>query len=146
MGKNDGKRMFGGIDIGGTKILAVVAAEDGAILAASKKKVREHTGKSVLQRAADAMTEAIQTAGVDPAALTAVGTGLPSPVTPDGVAVAAVNLGWKNEPVTQQLQKLIGLPVFAANDCNAGTYGEYVYGAGKGSKTLVGYFMGTGLV
>ncbi|MGC9326068.1 MAG: ROK family protein, partial [Candidatus Hinthialibacter sp.] len=34
---------------------------------------------------------------------------------------------------------------FLDNDVNVGTFGEFVYGAGKGCRHLVGIFMGTGI-
>lgn len=141
-----GRRLFGGVDIGGTKLLAVVADGQGKILAREKKKVRPDKGfKDVCVRSADALREACRAAGVETDALAAVGIGAPSPILPDGTAIAAPNLGWKNEPLVKTFAHALGRPVFAENDCNAGTYGEYIFGAGRGARTLAGFFMGTGL-
>jgi glucokinase len=74
-----------------------------------------------------------------------VGVGAPSPILPDGTAVAAPNLGWSNLPLTKRLTSLLEKPVFAENDCNAGTYGEFTVGGHSKANTLIGVFMGTGL-
>ena len=77
--------------------------------------------------------------------LAGVGAGVPSAISADGIAVNAPNLKWENVPVVKALRKHIPVPVAAENDCNMGTLGEYAFGAGKGAKSLVGFFMGTGL-
>ena len=138
--------LYGGIDIGGTKIMAVIADAQGGLIGASKKKTRPDKGfVEVCRRAAAALQEAADEAGVDMAGLEAVGVGAPSPVAVDGTAIMAVNMGWKMEPLAPTLAEMTGRPVFAENDCNVGAYGEYVYGAAQGARTVVGLFMGTGL-
>lgn len=147
MGKDDKKRIFGGIDIGGTKILAVVAEEGGKILGSAKKKTKREQGfKGVCARAAESLREAAEAAKVPMEALCAAGMGVPTPVLADGTTAIAPNMpGWKNAPFTKTMAELLGIPCYGVNDCNAAALGEYVYGAGKGSKTLVGLFVGTGL-
>lgn len=142
-----GGRLFGGIDIGGTKILAIVADENGSILAASKKKTKGAGGfKPICERAVLALREAAEMEGLALEDLDCVGIGVPMPVLPEGITPSASNLpGWKNAPVTKTMEALTGRPCCSENDCNAGAYGEYVYGAGKNAKTLIGFFVGTGL-
>ena len=137
---------FAGIDIGGTKISVLVTDEKGRILGRGKKKSRaEKGGETVLERAAETLREACADARVPLTDILVVGVGAPSPILPDGTAVAAPNLGWKNLALTQKLQSLVGKPVFAENDCNAGTYGEYAVGGHSRANTLIGLFLGTGL-
>ncbi len=47
--------------------------------------------------------------------------------------------------IKQYLTEKTGVKVFVQNDATLATYGEYVYGAGKGSNILVGLTLGTGL-
>ncbi len=145
--KTPQSRLFGGIDIGGTKILALVADEQGNVVSIAKKKTRGELGfKSVCERAVAALREAAELEGMPLEQLTAVGIGVPMPVSTEGVTPIASNLpGWKNAPLVKTMEALTGRPCFAENDCNLGTYGEYVYGAGKEAKTLIGFFVGTGL-
>lgn len=137
---------FAGIDIGGTKLYAVVTDAAGKILGSDRKKTKPEKGvESVLERAAECVAEACKDAGLSMDTLTAVGVGAPSPILPDGTAVCAPNMGWERVPLVKILRKSLGVPVHAENDCNVGTLGEYALGAGRGSKSLVGLFMGTGL-
>ncbi len=134
-----------GVDIGGTKLYAVVTGSRGKVLGKARCKTGGKGFKKVLARVGDLVQDACLDAGASPGKLRAVGVGAPSPVLPDGTAVRAPNLGWKMVPLTSTLEAALGLPVFAANDCNAGTLGEHVFGAGKEARALVGLFMGTGL-
>lgn len=147
MAKKATGRLFGGIDVGGTKILAMIVDENGSVISTSKKKTKGATGfKMVCERSALALQEAAEIENIPLKNLAAVGIGVPVPVLPDGTTPAASNLpGWKGAPLIKTMETLTGRPCFAANDCNAGTYGEYVFGAGKSAKTLIGFFVGTGL-
>jgi glucokinase len=50
-----------------------------------------------------------------------------------------------NLPLKKELIKDFGCPVIVANDVDAGTYGEYRFGAGQGVRCLLGVFPGTGI-
>lgn len=141
-----GLNYFAGVDIGGTKISTLITDSEGKILGRAKKKSRAGKGQqTILERAAECCAEACQDAGIKLSQLTAVGVGAPSPILPNGIAVEAINLGWKDLPLTQILTQSLELPVYAENDCNVGTFGEYVLGGHGTAKLLVGLFMGTGL-
>ena len=148
MGKRKRKKdhYFAGVDIGGTKLHAIVADGKGNILARSRMKAKGEAGfKAVMGRVKSCIENACDEASLSLKKITAVGVGAPSAILPNGVAVNAPNMGWKNVPLTRQLKKALKRPVFALNDCEAGTLGEYQFGAGRKAKTLVGLFMGTGL-
>lgn len=139
-------QLFAGIDIGGTKLYTVITDAKGKILGSGRKKSRPERGfDGVMERVAKCLHEALEDADVALEDLAAIGVGAPSPILPDGSAVRAPNMGWENVPLVPTLEKAFGRPVFAENDCNAGTLGEFALGAGQGSKTLVGLFVGTGL-
>lgn len=140
------QELYVGIDIGGTKISALVTDSAGKILGRAKKKSRPERGpESVLMRAAETAKEACAQAMESWDSVCAVGVGAPSPILPDGTAIAAPNMGWHNLPLTKWLTALLDKPVFAENDANAGTYGEYVVGGHSKANTLIGIFVGTGL-
>ena len=138
-------RLYAGVDIGGTKLYAVIADHQGNLLGKARCKTGGRGFKKVISRVRGLVQAACGDAGTAVGKLTAVGVGAPSPVLPNGTAVRAPNLGWQNVPLTATLKRSLRRPVFAANDCNAGTLGEYVFGAGKKARSLVGLFMGTGL-
>ncbi len=140
------ERYFAGVDIGGTKISVLVTDEKGKILGRTKKKSKaEKGGEQVIERASEMVAVACAEAKITVEQLAAVGVGAPSPILPDGTAVEATNMGWKNFPLTRLLEKQLKRPVFAENDCNVGTYGEHELGGHSSAKTLIGLFVGTGL-
>ena len=101
-----------------------------------QQAVTQHGGETV---------EAATEANVEIDALRVIGVGAPSPILRDGTAIAAPNMGWKNEPLTKTLRAALKVPVFAENDCNVGTFGEFALATKKKSGTVIGLFMGTGL-
>lgn len=137
-----------GVDLGGTKILAAVIDGDGRILGRAKKRTRAELGPSeVISRIARTIRQASMEANVPLAQVVAVGIGAPGPLDPEtGVIHHAPNLpGWRSIPLGRQLSEILGIPTYVENDVNAGTLGEYVMGAGRGSTDMVGIFVGTGI-
>lgn len=140
------KRRYAGVDIGGTKLHCVIGDDGGQVLARARKKTRPELGfESVIERVVELVKATCQQADVALDSLLALGVGAPSPILPDGTAVNAPNLGWKNVPVAGVLGSALGIPVGVANDCDAGTFGELGFGVARGSKSVIGLFMGTGL-
>jgi glucokinase len=137
-----------GIDLGGTKILAAVVDEDGNLLAEAKKATRAEAGPEVvIERIADVAQAAIAQSGVRPSTVAAAGIGAPGPVDVDkGIVYSPPNLaGWDEIPLGPQLAKVLEIPVFVDNDVNLGTLGEFVRGAGQGTRHMVAMFVGTGI-
>jgi glucokinase len=135
-----------GVDVGGTKLHALVADEQGRVFGRARKKVgKDKSFGAVMERLETAVREACAEAGVGLADVQAVGLGAPSPMLPDGTAVRAPNLGWEQVPLGPTAARILGRPCFAANDCDAGTYGEATFGSARGARTVVGLFVGTGL-
>ena len=62
-----------------------------------------------------------------------------------GMVRLGPNLGWKNVPLREELEKTVNLPVIVANDVRAATRGEWLYGAGKGCDDFICIFVGTGI-
>lgn len=137
-----------GVDLGGTKILAAVVTADGKILGQAKRKTKPETGiESVIERIVKTVDDALGSAKVARTDVRAVGIGAPGPIDPDtGTVLMAPNLnGWENVPLAKTLSEQLGVPVFLDNDVNVGTLGEFVYGAGRGAKDVIGVFVGTGI-
>jgi glucokinase len=94
----------------------------------------------------ETVEEALQAAHLDHRQLSAIGIGCPGWLDLDrGVVLLAPNLGLHNVPLKKELTKDFGCPVIVANDVDAGTYGEYRFGAGQGVRCLLGVFPGTGI-
>lgn len=63
--------------------------------------------------------------------LSGIGVGAPGLInTNEGMVVNAVNLNWKNIPLTSLLNERYRLPVSIMNDCQAAALGEKTYGKG----------------
>jgi glucokinase len=133
-----------GIDLGGTKIYAVVF--DGVdVLAEAKRKTPTQGGPLAV---VDAMVEVVRDLGpIDD--LAGVGVGAPGVIDHDaGTVRQAPNLhGWM-EPfgVAEALSAALGgVDVAVDNDVNVGTLAEHRLGAGKGADDVLGVFAGTGI-
>ena len=133
-----------GVDLGGTKILAVVV--DGGRVVERVKLDTPRTGSpdDVLDAVAKAVRQ-IDLGGSDGP----VGVGVPGPVFPGtGVVPAAPNLpNWSHDVAVADglSERLGGRKVLIGNDCNLSTLAEYRLGAGRGADDLLGLFVGTGV-
>ncbi len=136
-----------GFDLGGTKMLAAVFDPSFEIVGRRRKKTRGHEGQKVgLERIASGIRDALDEAKVDVDQLGGIGIGCPGPIKMDeGVIAEAPNLGWHDVPVRESLENEFGRPVAVLNDVDAGVYGEYAFGAGKGARCVLGVFPGTGI-
>lgn len=136
-----------GFDLGGTKMLACVLDKDYKVLGTARKSTNGSDGQTKgRMKIVKAIQEAIEAAGVDPTGLQGIGIGCPGLVNPErGVLIHAPNLGWTNLQLGTLLRTTFKKPVSVLNDVDAGTYGEYKLGAGKGARSLLGIFPGTGV-
>lgn len=136
-----------GIDLGGSKIYAVVTDPENRVLGRAKLPTNPETipQKTVADMFIAAM-EAVHESGINWKDIRYVGAAVPSPVNPEtGECIHAVNLGWKNISMKELLKKQFGKEITLSNDANAGLLGEHYCGAARGFRSSVGYFIGTGL-
>jgi glucokinase len=136
-----------GVDLGGTKILTVLANEAGDILAEVEVATEPEQGYgAVLDRITETVLRACGQAGVRVGQVAAVGAGAPGPLDPaTGVIHQAPNLGWREAPFRDNLAERLGRPVFLENDANLGALGEYTFGAGRGCNEMVFVTVSTGI-
>jgi glucokinase len=133
-----------GVDLGGTKIYAVVL-EGEKVVAEGKRKTPTQGGPLAV---VDAMAAVISELG-GTENVAGVGVGAPGVVDPvDGTVRSAPNLpGWM-EPFGMSAalsESLGGVPVAVDNDVNVGTLAEHRMGAGRGADNVLGVFVGTGV-
>jgi len=143
------KKLLVGVDLGGTSMLAVVTTKKGKILGEKKNKtLAEEGASSVLERLVKTVEDALKDAGVKRKDVAALGIGSPGPLNPKtGVVYHTPNLGptWNNTPVAEYLSEKLSVPVVLDNDVNVGAVGEHILGAGRGYRSLVAIFVGTGI-
>ncbi len=143
------QRYWVGFDLGGTKMRVAVYDAAFHVLARAEGKTKGlGSSRMGVVRIAKLIDEAVQAARIKrpDLRLTGIGLAVPGPVNPrTGVIRELPNIGWRNVPVAKLLEKETGVPVAVLNDVDAGTYGEAVFGAGKGGRCVVGVFPGTGI-
>ncbi len=139
----------GGIDLGGTKIQAVVVDGRHEVLGEDRRPTPLTGGPADVAAAmAAAQTAAAEAAGLDPGALIGVGVGSPGEIdSATGAVAQARNLpGWEGSfPLAPELERLLGVPVRLGNDVSVATEAEAKLGAGRDYSSLLGVFWGTGV-
>jgi glucokinase len=147
MGSDSNGKYWLGFDLGGTKMMALALDADFKIRGSSRAKTRGSEGaKEGLSRIVDTIEEALKEADIKRQQLGGVGVGFPGPLDLErGVILQAPNLGWQNVPLKETLEKTFDCPAIIANDVDAGTYGEYRFGAAQKARCVVGVFPGTGI-
>jgi len=138
---------YAGIDVGGTKIYAVIINEEGQILSRAKLKTGANTKfEVVLKRILECYHTACSKANIREEEIQAVGLAVPSSIDSERRIIKhAPNLGWINVEIGNILKKKFGKAGFVDNDVNMGTFGEYHFGTGKGYNSVYGMFVGTGI-
>jgi glucokinase len=139
----------GGIDLGGTKIEAIVVDARNNVLGSSRRPTPQQGGPAdVAAEMVGALTEAAQSAGLEPGALRGVGVGSPGVIDEStGTVSSARNLpGWDGSfELASTLSEELGTKVFVGNDVQVATDAEFKLGAGRAYKSVLGVFWGTGV-
>src|SRR4051794_4030373 len=140
-------RPWVGFDLGGTKMLAAVFGPDFRLLGRRRRKTKGSEGsKAGLERIVETIRDALAEANLTDQRLAGIGVGCPGNVDLEkGVVIDSANLGWRNLQIRDALEKELKCPAVILNDVDAGVYGEYRFGAGRGARCLVGVFPGTGI-
>jgi len=142
--------MRGGIDLGGTKIQAVVVDARSRVLGAHRIPTPKDAGpEGVVWALAESIRTAAEVAGVETSALEGVGVGSPGTVDGDAGTVAnAKNVvpTWEAPvPVGAGLADELKTPVFLGHDVRVGSMAEFRLGAGRPYRSILGVFWGTGV-
>src|SRR3984957_11100557 len=139
----------GGIDLGGTKIEAIVVDADNQVLGQARRPTPTEGGpEDVVEQLSEAMAEAAKAAGLETSALKGVGVGSPGSVDEAaGTVTQARNLpGWNGTfEVAKTLGDALGTPVKIGNDVQVAIRAEHELGAGKPYDSLLGVWWGTGV-
>ncbi len=140
-------RIWVGFDLGGTKMMAAVLDGKFRVIGTRRRKTKGEAGaKAGVARLIETINQALDEAQISRARLAGIGMGVPGMLNLDtGVLKHAPNLGWRDVPLGKDLSRAFKVPVVIANDVDAGTYGEYRFGAAKGARCVVGVFPGTGI-
>ena len=138
-----------GIDLGGTKIQAIVVDDVNDVKGQSRRPTPPDDGpQGVADGIAEALAEAAAEAGVETAALKGIGVGAPGAIDQAaGIVSHAKNLPeWDGSfPLGPRLEEALGADVVVANDVSVAVRAESELGAGRDRNSILGVFWGTGV-
>lgn len=129
-----------GLDIGGTKIEAVVLDDQGVTL----YRQRYGTQKQSYNAFFDSVVTAINDARNATTDSLSIGLGIPGASAVDGLIKNSNILVLNQQPFAQHLEQHFHMPVAVTNDGNCFTLSEAIDGAGKGYGVVFGVILGTG--
>jgi predicted NBD/HSP70 family sugar kinase len=135
-----------GVDIGGSKVLAVAVDETGEVVA-THRLPSNGGAAGVVESALEAVDGLAQQLGVPVSSFSVVGVGVPGLVQPlSGEVTHAVNLGVGPDTLSlgARLAEQLGVPVVVENDVNAAALGATQV-LGLGHSDLAFLSIGTGL-
>ncbi len=136
------------LDVGGTKVLGAIFNKKREIIYRLKKKSKGEgdASQNVETVIVSVVNEMLKESGIDKKQVNAVASSAPGVIDQDkGIVLFTPNLPWKNYDMKASMEKQLGIPFYVGNDVNLGVLGEFKYGAAKGYKNVVGFFVGTGM-
>jgi fructokinase len=131
-----------GIDLGGTKIAAVVLGEGGSVAWDARVPTPRGDYDATIEAMAALVAEGERAAG----AACTVGIGMPGAISPATGLVKNANSTWLNgRRLPEDLRRRLGRDVRLANDANCLAVSEAVDGAAAGARVVFGAILGTGV-
>ena len=133
-----------GIDLGGTKIALGTVDGEGRVIRMLRYETDALGGPdAVIARIAKGVAQLKD--GTE-YSISGLGIGVAGQIDPvTGGVRYAPNLDWHDVPLRADLERLTDLRVAVVNDVRAAMWGEWLFGAGRGSRDLVCVFVGTGI-
>jgi glucokinase len=139
----------GGIDLGGTKIEAIVVDGEHNVVGQRREPTPTDGGPTaVADQMVMAMREAAKAANVQTSTLAGIGVGSPGDVDEHAGTVGnARNLPDWMRPfeLGPALKEHLGTEVYLGNDVQVATQAEFELGAGRPYHSVLGVFWGTGV-
>jgi len=144
---SDDKRIYLGVDIGGTKVQASLVEESGKILSRKRCRTpRDSDSAGIVETVNKTLHKTLKDGGVSTDQLAAIGVAVPGVVDPDqGLVIVTPNTNLGDVSLGPQLEKEFGVAVVVGNDTNFGTLGEAWLGAARDAESSMGIFVGTGI-
>src|SRR3990170_5323688 len=144
----DQAALYAAVDLGGTKVRALVADRSGRVLGDDIRPSGAAEGlETVLARMVESLDAALARAGVEREQLAGLGLASPGAVDVErGVVPNAPQLpGWQDVPLARLMAERVGVPTLLENDASAAALGEHRFGAGRGSRHMLYITVSTGL-
>lgn len=134
------------LDIGGTKLAVAVVTDDAVCHGLLVEPTHRDDGpEAILARLFAMGRRSLDAAGLGPVAGVGISCGGPLNRA-DGILTGPLHLpGWIDVPIVAMVEEEFGVPAALENDATAAALGEYRYGAGRGSSTMVYLTLSTGV-
>jgi predicted NBD/HSP70 family sugar kinase len=128
-----------GVDIGHGHVRVAIADRAGQVLAEELDLVDvDSHGAEALDLAARMVRAAAPAAGFPVADLHAVGMCVPAPLDRRSARISMGILpGWQDLLPSEELERRLGLPVYADNDANLGALAELNHGVARGASDML---------
>jgi glucokinase len=138
---------FGGIDLGGTKIQAVIVDDDHKVIGSARRPTPTEGGPAdVAGEIEMTLRDAAKAAEIEPSELAGVGVGSPGVIVGGNVTSARNLPDWEGTyQLGEKLEAAFGCRVALGNDVQVATDAEFSLGAGRLYDSLLGVFWGTGV-
>ena len=139
---------FVGLDVGGTTMKAAVVDDSGTASPSVVMDTNCAAGQDAgLETMCETIRRAVSAAGLKLSDIAAIGVATPGlGDIRAGTIIDPPNLKpWKNVPVRDRVAKAFGIPTAYQNDANAAAFGEFWVGAGRGTRSMVMFTLGTGV-
>lgn len=134
-----------GIDLGGTKIEAIVLEPDGGIRVRQRVDTPRDDYRGLLETVAQLLADIENDAGIAGSKLP-VGIGTPGAISLATGRMKNCNTTCLNDmPLVEDLHARLERPVRIANDADCFALSEAVDGAGAGARSVFGVILGTGV-
>ena len=135
------------IDLGGTKIAAIICDLLGNIVAETKVRTSPHGGLSLVDQFHEIIRDLAVSAGIDLSKLRVIVLGTPGVLDPaTGHINVAPNIpGVETIDLRHLLSDRTGIPVVIENDVNLAAQGERWRGHGSAASNFVFMALGTGI-
>ncbi|GHB05012.1 MULTISPECIES: ROK family protein [Streptomyces] len=136
------------LDVGGTGMKAALVGADGTLLHQARRPTGRERGPGAVVEAITGFAADLYAWGTEHLGEPAAAAGVAVPGVVDearGVAVYSANLGWRDQPLREQLTERLGMPVALGHDVRTGGLAEGRIGAGRGAARFLFVPLGTGI-
>lgn len=135
-----------GIDLGGTNMAAGIVDASYDVLCRESVKTRKNgTPEEIADDMAALVHGLCNGFGIEKDEIETVGIGIPGSVSEEGMVEDANNIGFYHVPFGRMMEERLELPMQTVNDARAAAMGEYLAGAGRGSRIFQMLTIGTGI-
>ena len=138
-----------GVDLGGTKIYGTVADMSGNVQYSLYRTHEENettVGDDYLEGLCHFIQQLLNAPRPAGQKIRGIGIGAPAvTLVPEGIVTWAPSLNWRDLPLQDILTERFDLPVIVDNDVNLAALGEWGFGSGKNSSSMVMMTLGTGI-